>query len=476
MRNVHWRRAVRSAEVAGYPARRVDALLELAMVVGSGQKRFAAAQEVIALADAAIAGLGDPPSLRVQLRFAEAELLMARDRGSAAREIYEELLEADLRPVGRDVVLARLALCGGRGNGKAAETYREALVIAEERFGPNHPRVAEILVGLANPLMVVGEYDEAQTALTRAQAIREQAFGADSKWVAEVRARFGVLAIRRDDHDTAIEELTAVLARYEADPDMVEFDRAGVLSNLAIIYSRQGDQARARRMHLRALEAMERTDPDHPRRVIPAMNVAMTYQREADTEGAVEWLDKASQIAAQRPEGYDLAVRLQLDAAEQLAADGDAAAMRHHLRRAIEYDDRLAAGKPSGRASTSRWKLARSLTEAGRHGDAKALLEQAHADVRQIDEDRSPLLAARVQLALAQSLSREGGDVPRARRLVGAAAAAVKLVEGAPVARSKKHTDAEFADKKAERRAALAELRRGLDDWREEHGQKAVVP
>ncbi len=55
----------------------------------------------------------------------------------------------------------------------AEATYKEAFVVMEAAFGPNHPDVAVTLESWAGVLRLLGRLDEAEALEARAQAIRK---------------------------------------------------------------------------------------------------------------------------------------------------------------------------------------------------------------------------------------------------------------------------------------------------------------
>jgi tetratricopeptide (TPR) repeat protein len=379
------RRALVHAERADYPSVRVEALLELAFELGYRQKRFGAAEEALAIAETVAAALGDPPDLHVRRRFVEGEVLLARDRLVDALEIFTSLEADTTGAVPRDVILERLAAAHAADSEAALEKYREALTLIEARYGARHPRVADALVGVGRSSVHAGQPDEAEAALLRALEIRREVFGENSAKVAEVRSSLGVVAIKREDYDAAIRELEWAVKILADDPSGIEFDRATVMSNLGIVYSRQGKQEKARAMHQRALDVLVRADADHPRRVVPTINIAMTYQRDGRLEDAIEWFSRASEILSRLPDRAARAGDMEVTVAELHAELGDRAAARLHYRRALDLV--AAAGEPE-RWATKRAEIQLALAKLRiAEGDEV----RAREDLERIAEDLAKL-------------------------------------------------------------------------------------
>lgn len=69
--------------------------------------------------------------------------------------------------------------------GEAERVAQEALRVAEERFGPDHPNVAHSLTDLADLYRIhQGKYSKAEPLYKRALDIREKAHGSDHPEVA----------------------------------------------------------------------------------------------------------------------------------------------------------------------------------------------------------------------------------------------------------------------------------------------------
>jgi len=70
-------------------------------------------------------------------------------------------------------LVAGAELCTAAGApGEAVDLYRKALAMQEAEYGAEHPRLYEVLLGLADALMARGLEAEAHTTLARAQAVK----------------------------------------------------------------------------------------------------------------------------------------------------------------------------------------------------------------------------------------------------------------------------------------------------------------
>ncbi len=71
-----------------------------------------------------------------------------------------------------------------RRHAEAIALAREALALAKEKFGPEHPDTAESMDNLATYLTAEGQYKEAEELYRRALEIIEKNFGPDSEYTA----------------------------------------------------------------------------------------------------------------------------------------------------------------------------------------------------------------------------------------------------------------------------------------------------
>ncbi len=88
----------------------------------------------------------------------------------------EPEIEPDLFKLDQHV----LQLYGAGDYGQSAKLAEQALALAEQRHGPDHPTVAVQLRFLAQALTAAGRNEEAEQAIRRALAIDEKAFGPEA--------------------------------------------------------------------------------------------------------------------------------------------------------------------------------------------------------------------------------------------------------------------------------------------------------
>jgi tetratricopeptide (TPR) repeat protein len=119
----------------------------------------------------------------------------------------------------------------------ALSVSEEALKVAEDTFGPDHPKVAISLNNIAELHIINGTYDEIEPLYKRALEISEKALGPDN-------------------------------------PDV-----AIALNNLAELYYNQGRYEEAEPLYKRALKILEDTlGPDHPEVALTLKSLKALYK------------------------------------------------------------------------------------------------------------------------------------------------------------------------------------------------------
>ncbi len=119
----------------------------------------------------------------------------------------------------------------------ALSVSEEALKVAEDTFGPDHPKVAISLNNIAELHIINGTYDEIEPLYKRALEINEKALGPDNP-------------------DVAIS-----------------------LNNLAELYYNQGRYEEAEPLYKRALKILEDTlGPDHPEVALTLKSLKALYK------------------------------------------------------------------------------------------------------------------------------------------------------------------------------------------------------
>jgi tetratricopeptide (TPR) repeat protein len=343
----------------------LDGLLGLGEVLGYHLGRDKEAAPWLALAEAVVIRMGEPPRelARVLLaratvditaqRFAEAEALLQRSTAL----VSEKFGAADPRLTAHRNALGGVYLRTGK-YAEAQTQFEQAVALAEAENGPNHPDVAYPLNNLALCFERQARYDEAITTLRRALGVIERTAGADHPNAGLLRQNIGGMLRLAGDLPGARAELDAGLKIMEAKlgPEHPVLGHALTLSG--DIARDQGDRTRARADYQRSDDLRRKVlGEDHPDRSLSLLGLGRLALDEDKSLAAVAALEKAlALMATTQPDPIDHAeVRFYLASAlpagelvrarslaTQARADFAAAGVRaaHHVR---EVDAWLAA-------------------------------------------------------------------------------------------------------------------------------------
>jgi tetratricopeptide (TPR) repeat protein len=219
----------------------------------------------------------------------------------------------------------------------AALLWRQALAVADERFGPNHPDTATSLNNLGYLLQSQGDLAGARPYYERALAIREKVLGPDHQETARSLNNLGTLLNEQGDLAGAKPYYERALAIWERvlGPDHPE--TAASLNNLGYLLRAQGDLAGAKPYYERALAIHEKAlGPNHPDTALGLNNLGALVNALGDPVGARQYYERALAIRqkALGPDHSDTARSLN-NLGYLLQSQGDLAGARPHYERAL---------------------------------------------------------------------------------------------------------------------------------------------
>jgi CHAT domain-containing protein len=140
-------------------------------------------------------------------------------------------------------------------NRRAEPILQRELAIVEQKYGPNHPRLCPALQNLGIIARQKKDYDHALELLSRSLGIKEKAFG---RW---------------------------------------NVDTAGLLVNIANVYSNQGQVTKSLKQHLEALEILETVGgPHHASTLLELGNVARAFAAVPDIPKAIEYEKRFNEV------------------------------------------------------------------------------------------------------------------------------------------------------------------------------------
>ena len=231
-----------------------------------------------------------------------------------------------------------LILSGRGANAEAVIIGQQALQLAEQESGPEHPNAAHSLLIVGTAYRELGRYDEAEPVMRRALGLFERALGPG------------------------------------------DLNVATALNNLAFVYEAQGRYAEAEPLYLRSLRIREAVNgPDHPNVANILNNLAALYRAAGRYADAVTLLERSAAIF-ERALGRDHAeVAIAVNnLAEVLRTQG------FYARAAPLYERALAIwqktlGPEHSRIAVVLNNLAELNREQGHYGAAETLYKQALA-------------------------------------------------------------------------------------------------
>jgi tetratricopeptide (TPR) repeat protein len=189
-------------------------------------------------------------------------------------------------------------LCAGRYT-EAQPLYQRALHIREQVFGPDHPKVAEVLHGLATLFWSQGNV-QAEALYRRALAIWEQALEPEHLRVASTLNNLGILHWEQGRYEEAEALYRRALAIGEQALGPEHPQVAYPLNNLAELSGDQGRYEEAEALYQRALAIWEQAlGPEHPQVAHPLTGLANLLREQGQYPEAQPLYQRALQIREQ---------------------------------------------------------------------------------------------------------------------------------------------------------------------------------
>ena len=250
----------------------------------------------------------------------QARLLTENARFGLAEPLYHQALKIATETYGQEhpqvaACLNNLSLLYQSTNRlpEAESLMRRALAVNEKRYGPDHPEFAIILSNLAQIVQAMNRLLEAEPMLFRALAINENAYGQDSPKVAN--DLINLAQILHDTNRIAEAEplMRRALAIHEKNYGPEHPVVAVGLNNLAALLSDTNRLKEAEPLMQRALAITEKCyGPDHPSVATCRNNLALLFQTKNRFDEAESLMRQALTIDLKnfKPEHPKIAIRL----------------------------------------------------------------------------------------------------------------------------------------------------------------------
>ncbi len=297
---------------------------------------------------------------------------------------------------------------------EAKRLRKQALALAEESLGPDHPGISQYLNNLAVVQMTLAETDEAKALFQRALAIDELQLGPDHPGVVFPLINLGGLAVRRGDFSVAREWFERALAIQEDVLGAEHYQVGRTILNLAIVCDGMGMYEEARDLDERALAIIEKAvGPEHVDVASAAGNLGNVYKHLKDLPRAKALHERALAIRenALGPD-HPLVGQSLGNLANVLEAMGETSQARALAERALAVREK-AFGPEHPDVANALQYLGSLEVEAGHGARGLELLERALAIYDAHEGVQEGELSAR--FLHATTLATTGGDMTLAR-------------------------------------------------------------
>jgi len=299
-------RAIAAAEAGAADPARARATAELGVVLGLQQHRPVEGERLLRLAAAVDLRVGAGPIEQARRDILLGMLQSERGEHDLARQTLLPAVEAlraaqapRLQMVQAFNALGLVEDRSGRSDA-ARKYYGDALALAEDRLGPDHPDVATVLNNIGVLEWRAGRAEQAIALLERALDVRVRTLGPDHPEIATSRMNLGNALLAVEQYERAsksFEQAAAALRRRSGS----EHDLADTLYNLAICHHMRDDFAAAAPIYEEALlRSQALFGPDHPEVAFAMNGLGVALVELGRLEEARPLLERALAIRTRR--------------------------------------------------------------------------------------------------------------------------------------------------------------------------------
>ena len=272
----------------------------LGLLAGSG---WAQTQIIARAYPAATSGTGEKeeaPGAQGQELAQRARALAQAGKFDEALPLAQRLLDRAEKRLGpEDPRVAKILqgvaniYMGLRQFRSAIPLYQRALKIREKVQGPDHPETAESLVRLGKAYIEVGDFAQALPLVERSLEIRKRVLGLEHADTAESLATLAELRRQTGALDQALSLAQQSLAIREKALGGAHPDTAGSLVLLAMIYQQQGQAEKALPLAEKAVQIDEKAlGPDHPLTAQAQRTLGLIHKERKDYSKAESAMEK----------------------------------------------------------------------------------------------------------------------------------------------------------------------------------------
>ncbi len=261
---------------------------------------------------------------------------------------------------------------------EALPLYQQALEMTKRLFADDHPDVAKMLNNLAGLYQSQGRYAEALPLCEQALEMRKRLFAGDHPDVAQSLNNLAALYQSQGRYAEALPLFEQALEMTKRLFTSDHPDVASSLNNLAYLYKSQGRYAEAQPLFEQALEMRKRLFAgDHPDVAQSLNNLAYLYQSQGRYAEALPLFEQALEMTKRLFVGDHPYVATSLNNLAYLyQSQGRYAEAQPLFEQALEITKRLFVGDHPN-VATSLNNLAYLYQFQGRYAQAQPLYQQA---------------------------------------------------------------------------------------------------
>ncbi len=164
---------------------------------------------------------------------------------------------------------------------EAAPLLAQAVTLAEQQYGPEHPLLISRLEKQAQLFCAQGKYRQAEPLLYRALALGQKYLGHSHYQVTATLSNLAALLRDQEMYEQAEPLFQQILQLNEQQLGAEHPEVANTLDNLAVLYWDQGKDEQAECLYQRALHIQEQQlGCEHPRTALTLNNLAVLYRNQ----------------------------------------------------------------------------------------------------------------------------------------------------------------------------------------------------
>jgi tetratricopeptide (TPR) repeat protein len=271
--------------------------------------------------------------------------------------------------------------------GEAVSIAQRAVELAERRFGPDHPHVAQSLEKVATLYYKQGRHAEAEPLYRRALLVAEKALGASHLDVGTLLNNLAVLLHTQGRYDDAEPLFKRALSVRETALGPDHRHVGTTLNNLAVLYAVGGRYAEAEAAYRRSLAIREKASgPEDPSVGESLNNLAMLFESQGRYDDAEPLLLRSLAIRQKAMGPIEPGMRLGPASHDLAVTFNNLAGLYHTQGRYTEAKQAFTViaslletilGPSHPDVATALNNIAEVLRAQGRHSDAEPVFRRA---------------------------------------------------------------------------------------------------